>query len=56
MAKGSSLGGFTNAGAYPGSGSRDQIRCVACRRRIVWGERCESCKRELRQRKRRKRR
>jgi hypothetical protein len=56
MAKGSQLGGMTNAGAYPGSGSRVTQRCLACKRRIVWGDRCESCKQELAQRKRRKRR
>jgi hypothetical protein len=50
----SSLGGFTNAGAYPGSGSRRQVRCLACKRQIAWGERCEGCKRELAARKRRK--
>jgi hypothetical protein len=54
MAKGSQLGGFKNAGAYPGSGSRRDQRCIGCKRSIVWGERCEDCKRELRQRQRRK--
>jgi hypothetical protein len=46
------FGGLKNAGAWPGWGTAR--RCIGCRRRIVWGERCESCKRELRQRKRRK--
>jgi len=54
MAKGSKLGGMKNAGAYPGSGSKVTARCIACKRRIAWGERCETCKRELRGRKRRK--
>jgi hypothetical protein len=53
VAKGSKLGGFTNAGASPGDHG-DRVRCVACKRRIVWGDRCESCKRELAARKRRK--
>jgi hypothetical protein len=30
------------------------LRCLGCKRRIVWGERCEDCKRLLRQRQRRK--
>jgi hypothetical protein len=29
-------------------------RCVACHRAIVYGDRCEDCQRELRQRRRRK--
>jgi hypothetical protein len=37
----------------PSAGSRGN-RCIGCKRHIVWGERCESCKQELRQRKRRK--
>jgi hypothetical protein len=28
--------------------------CVACRRRITWGQRCEDCKQRLRLRQRRK--
>ena len=57
MAKGGNgFGGFRNAGAYPGSGSNVTPRCIACKRRIAWGERCETCKQELRQRQRRKRR
>jgi hypothetical protein len=54
VAKGSQLGGMTNAGSYPGSGSRRDQRCLACKRRIAWGERCEDCKRELAARRRRK--
>jgi phage head maturation protease len=54
VARGSKLGGMRNAGAYPGSGSRGEQRCLSCKRRIAWGERCESCKQELRQRQRRK--
>jgi len=54
MAKGSKLGGMKNAGAYPGSGSKVTQRCLSCKRRIVWGDRCEKCKRELRDRQRRK--
>ena len=57
MAKGGNgFGGFRNAGAYPGSGSNVTPRCIACKRRIAWGERCEGCKRNLRDRQRRKRR
>jgi hypothetical protein len=48
------LGGFKNAGAYPGSHSGAQLRCIGCKRSIVWSDRCEVCKRELRQRQRRK--
>jgi hypothetical protein len=33
---------------------REQGRCIGCKRRIVWGERCEDCKRELAARRRRK--
>jgi hypothetical protein len=29
-------------------------RCLGCRRVIVYGERCEGCKQELRQRRKRK--
>ena len=29
-------------------------RCIGCRRPILYGERCEGCKRQLRARKRRK--
>ncbi len=54
MAKGSKLGGMKNAGAYPGSHSGAQQRCLGCKRRIAWGERCENCKRELAARRRRK--
>ena len=54
MAKGSQLGGMRNAGAYPGSGSKETIRCIVCKRRIAWGDRCEQHKQELRQRQRRK--
>jgi hypothetical protein len=43
-----------NAGAYPRSGSRVTPRYIACKRQVVYGERCESCKRELAARKRRK--
>jgi hypothetical protein len=32
----------------------ERARCITCQRPIVWGERCEGCKRELRQRQRRK--
>jgi hypothetical protein len=54
MARGSKLGGMKNAGAYPGSHSRGEQRCLSCKRRIAWGERCEGCKRELAARRRRK--
>ena len=37
-----------------GPGRHVPAGCVGCRRPIAWGERCESCKQELRQRKRRK--
>jgi cellulose synthase/poly-beta-1,6-N-acetylglucosamine synthase-like glycosyltransferase len=30
------------------------LKCKGCRRPIVYGERCETCKRTLRQRQRRK--
>jgi predicted nucleic acid-binding Zn ribbon protein len=30
------------------------LTCIACRRPIAYGERCESCKHELRKRQRRK--
>jgi hypothetical protein len=56
MAKGSKLGGMKNAGSYPGSGSRVTPRCIGCKRQIVWGDRCDSCKRELVARRKRKRR
>jgi hypothetical protein len=46
--------GMKNAGAYPGSHSRAEQRCLGCKRRIVWGERCEKCKQELAARRRRK--
>jgi hypothetical protein len=36
----------------PSAGIRN--RCIGCHRFIVYGERCETCKRELRERKRRK--
>jgi hypothetical protein len=32
----------------------EQQRCVKCLRPIVWGQRCETCKRELRRRQARK--
>lgn len=54
VGKGNRLGGFKNAGAYPGSHSRGEQHCLGCKRRIAWGERCESCKRDLAARKRRK--
>jgi hypothetical protein len=47
VAKGSQLGGMRNAGSYPGSGSRVTLRCIGCKRRIAWGDRCEKCKQEL---------
>ena len=54
MGKGSyGLGGNKNAGAWPGF-SHGQRRYAGCRRKIVYGERCPDCARELRQRKRRK--
>jgi hypothetical protein len=31
-----------------------QQRCIGCHRAILWGDRCEDCKRKLRQRQRRK--
>jgi hypothetical protein len=34
--------------------SEQRQLCIACRRPILFGERCEGCKRELRQRQRRK--
>jgi hypothetical protein len=49
---GNGFGGMRNAGAHPGWEVRR--RCLACHRPIVYGERCENCKRELRERKRRK--
>jgi predicted amidophosphoribosyltransferase len=36
----------------PGFGTRH--RCLACKQPISYGERCEGCKRELRQRHKRK--
>jgi len=56
VGKGFGVGGFTNAGAYPGSGSNVSPRCIICKRRIAWNERCEQHKQELRQRRKRKRR
>jgi hypothetical protein len=38
------------------SASRGGNRCIACKRHIVYGERCRDCERELRQRHKRKRR
>jgi hypothetical protein len=31
-----------------------RLVCIACRRPILWGERCETCKRDLRRRQARK--
>ena len=53
MGKGShGLGGRKNAGAWPGYSHRR--RFLGCHRPIVWGERCEDCKRGLIARRRRK--
>jgi len=46
------LGGRKNAGAWPGY-NRNR-RCIGCHRDIYFGERCETCKRELIQRRKRK--
>jgi hypothetical protein len=54
VAKGSKLGGMKNAGSYPGSDSRVTPRCIGCKGQIVYGDRCETRKRELAARKRRK--
>jgi hypothetical protein len=54
MAKGSKLGGMTNAGSYPGSGSKVTTRCIVCKRRIVWGDRCEAHKQEQRHKRKRR--
>jgi hypothetical protein len=46
-----------NSGHYyaaPSGPRRSPAWCVKCRRPITWGERCEDCKRELRQRRMRK--
>jgi hypothetical protein len=37
----------------PSAGSRGN-RCIGCQHPIAYGERCEGCKRKLRDRKRRK--
>jgi hypothetical protein len=37
-----------------GTGAGDGTRCAGCRRPVVFGDRCEDCKRELRKRQRRK--
>ena len=42
------------SGAAVAKGSQRDQRCLACKRRIAWGERCEDCKRELAARRRRK--
>jgi hypothetical protein len=55
VSKGSSLGGMRNAGSYPGSGSKITTRCIGCKRRIAWGDRCAKCKQEMAQRLHRKR-
>jgi hypothetical protein len=39
------------AGVVPGKSPQ---RCLGCRRRIVWGDRCPTCQQRLRERKRRK--
>jgi hypothetical protein len=44
-----------NAGSYPGSGSKVTTRCIGCKRRIAWGDRCAKCKQEMAQRLHRKR-
>jgi hypothetical protein len=36
------------------SASRGGNRCIACKRHIVYGDRCQDCREQLRQRKRRK--
>jgi hypothetical protein len=52
MGKGSyGRGGLKNAGPWPGWRGRG---CLACHRPILWGERCETCKRELVKRRKRK--
>jgi hypothetical protein len=48
----SKLGGWI----LTGPPRRRTLDCIGCRRPIVYGERCEGCKRELRLRQRRKRR
>jgi hypothetical protein len=53
MARGSKLGGLTNAGSSPGDRS-DRRRCIGCKRRIVYGDRCQPCQQKLRVRQRRK--
>jgi hypothetical protein len=47
-------GYFRAAVLFGPSASKGRNRCIACQRPIVWGDRCENCKRELAARRRRK--
>jgi hypothetical protein len=46
-------GNLRSAVLFGPSGGRQQ-RCIGCKQRILYGERCETCKRALIKRKRRK--
>ena len=47
-------GHFRVAVLFGPSASKGRNRCIACQRPIVYGDRCETHKQELRQRRRRK--
>jgi hypothetical protein len=46
--------GSLKAGVLFGPSAGRRHRCIACKRAILYGERCEDCKQVLRVRKRRK--